>query len=172
MQHENPFSAITVTRRAALASLGSGFGLLALRGLLSAQSGASPLHHAARAKRVIFLCRAGGPSHVDTFDYTPQLAGDDGKEPGGEYRRGARLMASPWKFAQHGKSGLWLSELFPELARHADRLCLLTGMVTDVPAHAQAFLKMHTGSFQFVRPSLGAWTVYGLGRSWFALPRP
>src|SRR5262249_24953292 len=67
------------------------------------------------------------------------------------------------KFAQHGKGGLWVSELFPEVAKHADELCLLRGMHTDVPAHAQAFLQMHTGIFQFKRPSMGAWALYGLG---------
>src|SRR5437868_8592981 len=75
----------------------------------------------------------------------------------------ARLLASPWKFSQHGLGGLWISELFPEVARHADELCLLRGMHTDVPAHSQAFLQMHTGIFQFKRPSMGAWSFYGLG---------
>ena len=75
----------------------------------------------------------------------------------------AKLLASPWKFNQHGQSGLWISELFPELAKQADELCLLRGMHTDVPAHPQAFLQMHTGIFQFKRPSMGAWTLYGLG---------
>jgi len=163
------------TRRDALRLLSCGFGLVALRGVLSAQEANSdPLaprngHHAARAKRVIFLCMAGAPSHVDTFDYKPELAAHDGQALSG-YRQGARLMASPWKFKQSGKSGLWMSELFPELAKQADQLCLLHGMHTDVPAHAQAFVKLHTGSFQFVRPSLGAWTLYGLGTTNRNLP--
>jgi len=75
----------------------------------------------------------------------------------------AKLLASPWKFGQHGQGGLWISELFPELVKQADKLCLLRGMHTDVPAHSQAFLQMHTGVFQFKRPSMGAWTFYGLG---------
>ncbi len=78
-------------------------------------------------------------------------------------RPGTKLLGSKWKFAQHGQSGLWISELFPNVAKHADELCLLRSMQTDLPAHPQAFLQMHTGSFQFVRPSLGAWTLYGLG---------
>ena len=172
--HEpNPFAP---DRRDALRILSSGFGLLALSSLLAAegQTDADPLapktpHLPARAKRVIFLCMSGAPSHVDTFDYKPELAKHDGQSLSG-YRQGAKLMASPWKFAQQGKSGLWLSELFPELARHADELCLLRGMSTDVPAHAQAVLKQHTGSFQFVRPSLGAWTLYGLGTTNQNLP--
>ena len=75
----------------------------------------------------------------------------------------SKLMESPWKFKQHGKSGLPISDLFPHLARHADDLCLLNGMYGDVPAHPQAFVQLHTGSFQFVRPSVGAWVLYGLG---------
>ena len=75
----------------------------------------------------------------------------------------AKVLASPFKFAQAGNSGLWISELFPELAKQADKLCLLRGMHTDVPAHSQDFLQMHTGMFQFKRPSMGAWTFYGLG---------
>jgi hypothetical protein len=168
-----PFS-----RREALKLMSAGFGWLAFRGLAAEEAGAArgglqdegdPLapkapHFPARAKRVIYLCMSGAPSHVDTFDYKPKLAADDGKTPsGGRYRTGAKLMGSPWKFSRSGQSGLWISELFPEVAKQADRLCMLHGLSTDVPAHPQAFLKMHTGSFQFVRPSLGAWTLYGLG---------
>ncbi len=160
-------------RRELLRFAGAGLGFLALRSLLAQSAlaqepSAGPLdpkapHFAARAKRVIFLNMAGAPSHVDTFDYKPELAAHDGQSVSGKYRAGAVLMASPWKFAQHGQGGLWISELFPELAKRADNLCLLRGMATDVPAHAPATLQQHTGSFQFVRPSLGAWTLYGLG---------
>ncbi|HLQ43941.1 MAG TPA: DUF1501 domain-containing protein, partial [Planctomycetaceae bacterium] len=103
------------------------------------------------------------PSHVDTFDYKPKLADLNGQSMPGARTTFAKLMASPWKFAQHGQSGLWISELFPVLAKQADELCLLRGMHTDVPAHPQAFMQMHTGVFQFKRPSMGAWTFYGLG---------
>ena len=72
-------------------------------------------------------------------------------------------MGSPFTFSQHGESGQWISEALPHLARHADDLCMIHSMQTDLPNHSQAFLQMHTGSFQFVRPSLGAWTLYGLG---------
>ncbi len=160
-------------RRDLLRFAGAGLGFLALRSLLAQSAlaqepSAGPLdpkapHFAARAKRVIFLNMAGAPSHVDTFDYKPELAAHDGQSVSDKYRAGAVLMASPWKFAQHGQGGLWISELFPELAKRADNLCLLRGMATDVPAHAPATLQQHTGSFQFVRPSLGAWTLYGLG---------
>ena len=77
--------------------------------------------------------------------------------------RGPRLFGSPFKFKQHGEAGHWISELHPHVAKHADDLVFLHGMQTDLPNHSQAFLQMHTGSFQFDRPSLGAWTLYGLG---------
>ncbi len=106
----------------------------------------------------------GAPSHVDTFDYKPELATADGKASNRPGRiPGARLMGSPWKFGQHGESGLWVSELFPQVAAHADELCVIKSMHTDLPAHPEAYLMLHTGSSQFIRPSLGAWTLYGLG---------
>src|SRR5262249_58552204 len=121
-------------------------------------------HFPARARRVIFLCMNGGPSHVDLFDYKPELNKRSGEAtPVGRDRGGAKLLGSPFKFAQHGKSGLWVSEVFPELAKHADDLCVVRSMHTDLPNHSQAFLQMHTGVFQSPRPSLGAWVLYGLG---------
>ncbi|MBM4099987.1 MAG: DUF1501 domain-containing protein [Planctomycetes bacterium] len=164
-------------RRDCLRTLSCGFGLLAFAGIANHAAASArirldddegnPLapkstHMPPRAKRVIFLCMSGGPSHVDTFDYKPDLTRNNGKGLGGT-RAGAQLLASPFKFRQSGKSGLWISDLFPEVAKHADSLCLLRGMSTAVPAHAQASVLMHTGSFQFVRPSFGAWTLYGLG---------
>ena len=159
-----------LSRREMLKSVSSGFGYLALAGMCAEAAEADPLapkppHFAPKAKRVIFFCMRGGPSHVDTFDYKPQLKVDAGKP--GRGRRGpssrAKLMPSPWQFARHGQNGLQISELFPHLAKHADKLCILNGMHTDLPNHPQAFVKMHTGNSQFVRPSLGAWTLYGLG---------
>lgn len=151
------------TRRDALRLMGGGFGWLAFSDL--AARAASPLapkpvHHPARARQVIFLCMRGAPSHVDTLDYKPKLNADSGK-PGP--RPGTRLLGSTFKFAQHGASGQWMSELFPALAKKADELCIVRSMQTDLPAHPQAYLKLHTGSSQFVRPSLGAWSLYGLG---------
>jgi hypothetical protein len=163
------------TRRDILRNISCGFGYLAFAGL-SARANApqtlDPLapkapHFPARAKRVIFLTMRGGPSHVDTFDYKPQLNADTDK-PG--KRPGTKLLGSKWKFAQHGQSGLWISELFPNVAKHADDLCLVRSMQTDLPAHPQAFLKLHTGNSQFARPSLGAWTLYGLGSTNENLP--
>jgi hypothetical protein len=155
-----PFS-----RRSALKTFCAGFGYLAFAGLSSEAAAPyqSPLtpkapHFPARAKRVIFLAMQGGPSHLDTFDYKPKLQASNGKAG----NRG-KLVASPFKFQQYGKGGLWISELFPNLAQQADELCMINSMHTDIPNHPQAFVQLHTGSFQFVRPSMGAWTLYGLG---------
>lgn len=166
------------SRRDILRLTGCGFGWVALHGLLSAEDSGSdrsasagavananplapkPPHFQPRAKRVLFLCMRGGPSQIDTFDYKPKLEQDTGK-PGP--RPGTRLMGSKFKFKRHGQSGMWISELFPHLAEHADRLCLVRSMQTDLPAHPQAYVKLHTGTAQFIRPSLGAWTLYGLG---------
>ncbi len=165
-----------LTRRDILQTVSAGFGYLAFAGLSTAagssSSSASPLapkqpHFPATARRVIFLCMQGGPSHVDTFDHKPQLTADAGK--GARYG-GSRLMASPWEFRRHGESGLWISELFPEVAKHADDLCLMRSMYCDQPTHPRAMTQMHTGNAQFVRPSLGAWTLYGLGTENDSMP--
>ncbi len=154
-----------LNRRQILQGTSCGFGWLAFSSLLAGRAMAGHLnsdqtHFPAKAKRVIFLCMRGGPSHVDTFDYKPKLAKDDGR-PGP--RPGSKFMKSPWKFSQHGKSGLWISELLPNVAKHADKLCMIHSMQTDLPAHPQAMVRLHTGTSQFVRPSMGAWTLYGLG---------
>src|SRR6056297_2626715 len=102
-------------------------------------SSASPLHHAPRAKRVIFLFMHGGPSHVDTFDYKPLLARDDGKplpfDLPAAIDAKPTLMNGPWKFAQHGQSGLWGSDLLPEMNRHLDSMCVIRSMHTRGQSH-------------------------------------
>ncbi|MCG6158267.1 DUF1501 domain-containing protein [Rubinisphaera margarita] len=146
------------TRRDMLQTVSCGFGYLALQALCGQPGtalGAEDLTqkvpaHPARAKRVIFLCMSGGPAHMDTFDYKPQT----GKEP---------HPGSAFEFAQHGESGLWISELLPETARHADELCVINGMHADTTIHAQSFLQLHTGDRLRERPSLGSWITYGLG---------
>lgn len=159
-------------RRAMLQTLAFGFGWTAFNGMAGASPkvddplALKPSHHTPTAKRVIFLYMSGAPSHVDTFDHKPALIGLDGQE----YRRNAKLLASPWKFRPRGDSGLMISDLFPSVAEHADELCLLRGMKAGIPAHAQASLQLHTGSFQFVRPSMGSWSVYGLGNANENLP--
>lgn len=163
------------SRRELLQSASAGFGYLAFAGLTtqaSASESTNPLspkqpHFPAKAKRVIFLCMQGGPSHVDTFDYKPQLAkvAEQNRNAGS-----SRLLPSPWEFRQHGSSGLWISDLFPEVAKHADELCLIRSMHCDQPIHARAVTQMHTGNAQFVRPSIGAWTLYGLGTENDSMP--
>ena len=159
-----------LSRRDMLRSVACGFGYMAFAGMANAGQprillpqddpfAPKSTHHPATAKRVIFLCMAGGPSHVDTFDYKPELARMQDKT----YRRNAKLLPSPWNFRQRGESGLWVSDLFPEVGDMADDMVLLRSMKAAIPAHAQATTHMHTGSFQFVRPSLGAWSFYGLG---------
>ena len=159
----SPFS-----RRQMLQAGSVGFGWLAFQAMAAKLAAAeqNPLapkrpHFAPKAKHVIFLCMRGAPSHVDTFDHKPQLRLNNGKP--GLGRRGEKLLGSLWEFGQHGKSGQWISELFPNVAKHADDLCIINSMATDIPNHPQAVVQMHTGNFQFVRPSLGAWTLYGLG---------
>ena len=171
-----PFS-----RRNALKSLASGFGYLAFASLAQqaaarAASGMNSAlapkatHFAPRAKHVIFLCMNGGPSHVDLFDYKPDLQSRSGKGMKADQINGPKLLGSPFKFARHGESGMWVSEVFPHLSKYVDDLCVVKSMQTDLPNHSQAFIQMHTGSFQFVRPSLGAWTLYGLGTENSNLP--
>ena len=169
-----------ISRREMLKTASCGIGLVALADLCARSAAASestsnplaakPPHFKARAKRVIFMFMGGAPSHVDTFDYKPRLQADSGKTSDAKGNKGRKLMKSPFKFSQHGKSGLWLPEVLPNLAEHADDLCLLNSMYTDLPAHPNATLMMHTGNFRFTRPSMGAWTLYGLGTENAELP--
>lgn len=162
-----------LTRRKLLQKTSAGFGYLAFAAL-SQQLGAkenpaemgsmNPLmskksHFPCRAKSVIFLCMGGGPSHVDSFDYKPELIRDHGKQG----RFGGKLLQPRWDFRQRGESGLWISDLFPEVSQMADDLTLLRSMQCDQPVHSGALTQMHTGTAQFIRPSLGAWSLYGLG---------
>ena len=166
------------TRRCALQQLGCGFGYLALAGLAAESArAANPLaprmpHFPARAKRIIFLFMQGGVSQVDSFDYKPRLVADDGRMMDFDDARtvaktgkGAsqRVMKSLWDFKQRGQSGLWVSELFPEMAKHADDLCVIRSMHTEGVAHGPATLFLHTGTTNFIRPSMGSWVTHGLG---------
>ena len=174
-------SALIPTRRDLLASAGTGFGLLALADLLAAGEKKAPEadrtvnpfavrhpHHAAKAKRVIFLYMPGGPSHVDLFDPKPRLVTDNGKplpfeKPKLERTKTGNLLASPWKFARHGKSGVAVSELLPRVASCVDDICVIRSMRADNINHTGAALQMCTGEQAFSRPSMGSWLVYGLG---------
>jgi hypothetical protein len=165
------------SRRDLLRRTACGFGGLALSHLAAGRALAeNPLAPraapaAARAKRVIFLFMAGGPSHVDSFDPKPELTRRDGQSidfvgvrfgtKGKLTQR--QLMAPMWKFRQYGQSGTAVSQLFPEIAQHADDLCFLHGMQTEGVAHGPATLFLHTGATNLVRPSVGSWLTYGLG---------
>jgi hypothetical protein len=159
-----------------LKSSAVGFGYLALASLLNDEARgavANPLaprapHFPARAKRVIFLFMTGGPSHVDTFDYKPALERDDGKplpfdKPRVQFAPTGNLLKSPWKFQKYGQCGIEVSELFPTVAQHVDDICFIHSLHGTNAAHGGALLKLHTGSDNFVRPSMGSWITYGLG---------
>jgi hypothetical protein len=159
-----------------LARCANGFGAVALAALLAEKGRGSPdrtkpiRHHAAKANSVIFLYMDGGPSQVDTFDYKPLLAKHHGKDPHSifkveptQFDNVGKVMASPWKFRQHGQSGLWVSELCPHVAACADDLSTIHSMVSKFPEHTSANYFLHTGAGVQGRPSMGAWTSYGLG---------
>lgn len=162
-----------VSKRDALRKTALGFGALALNDLITHRATAEvtpdPIaHFAPRAKRVIFLFMHGGPSHIDTFDYKPLLERDHGKplpfeKPRVQFAQTGNLLKSPWAFQQHGDSGAWVSELFPEVAKMVDELCFLKAIHGSNAAHGGALLKLHTGSDNFIRPSMGSWISYGLG---------
>src|SRR5262249_55608031 len=151
------------TRRELLRQSAAGFGMLGLRSILAAESAKQP-HFPPRVKRIIFLFMHGGPSSIDTFDPKPRLDQDNGKPV--PFKRGLTfgedgvrgLMKSPWAFQQHGQSGIPVSELFPNVATCADGLCVVRSMVGDGVDHGAALLQLHTGLFQFKRPSMGSWT--------------
>ena len=174
-------SSLPLTRREALRSAACGFGSLALAGLAAQHAGAAtnplaarPTHFRPRAKRVIFLFMQGGVSHVDSFDHKPLLAArdgelldfDDARKIANSGKREAstqRVMKPLWKFARHGQSGRWGSDLFPEMCRHVDKMTFIHSLHTEGIAHGPATLFLHCGATQFIRPSVGAWVNYGLG---------
>jgi hypothetical protein len=167
-----------LSRRRLLSAAGCGFGALALSALAGRSAAGDTQeigepHFLPRAKRVIFLFMQGGVSQVDSFDHKPRLVDEDGKKmPFDDARLRAntgkgeseqRVLKSPWTFAQHGQSGRWVSDLFPQVAGHVDDLCVLHGMHTEGVAHGPATLFLHCGATTFVRPSIGSWVIYGLG---------
>lgn len=172
-----------VSRRQWLSQFGYGVGSMALSSLLSSElafSATSPgsaggLHHAPKAKRIIFLFQSGAPSQMDLFDYKPELNRMSGRELPASVRMGQRLtgmsanqaslplVGSPFKFNQHGESGLWMSDLLPHTAKIADELCVIKSMHTEAINHGPGVTMMQTGSQFPGRPSMGAWSWYGLG---------
>ena len=167
-------SPLGLNRRSFLNRFGGGLGGLALADLLHAESGHT-LHHAAKAKRVIYLFQSGGPSQIDLFDHKPRLNEETGKELPDSVRKGQRLtgmsgnqaslplVGSPFKFSQHGKSGQWISELLPNTAKVADDMCIVNSMYTEAINHGPGVTFMQTGSQFPGRPSMGAWLSHGLG---------
>ena len=181
-----------MTRRDMLVRCASGFGGVALAGLLSSQSfgqtlsqlapdnplAPRPGHYPAKAKSVIFLYMDGGPSQVDTFDYKPSLQKYNGKSPYDvldrveptQFDNIGTVMASPWKFKQHGTSGAWVSELFPHVAECVDDIAFIKSMTSKFVEHTSANYFLHTGHGIQGRPSMGAWLGYGLGSENDSLP--
>jgi hypothetical protein len=173
------------TRREFLWEAGAGFTGVALAALLAEdgyfgraadppQPGANPLaprppHFAARARSVIFLFMYGGPSHVDTFDYKPELYRLDGQTiqvqtfGRGGHRNEGRVVGPKWRFRPYGQCGKRVSDLFPYLARHVDDIAFLHSMTADSPIHGSAMLQMNTGKILSGSPCLGSWVNYGLG---------
>jgi len=175
--------ALNITRRHFLGSSTVGLGSLALA-LLSGRQGSAatepdnnpmsvrPPHFPPKVKNVIYLHMAGSPPHLDLFDYKPELVSRNGQDCPQEFLRGRRfaftsgtpkLLGTPQRFAQHGRSGAWVSEALPRLAGIVDDLTFIKSMTTDQFNHAPAELLLFTGSAQFGRPSLGSWVTYGLG---------
>jgi Protein of unknown function (DUF1501) len=181
-----------VTRRWFFRDCAVGLGTLALAELLGKKALASPPgnelpdplapkepHHAAKAKRVVYLFMAGAPSHLELFDYRPQLARYDGTAPPADLIKGYRaafikpdskLLGPKYKFSKHGKCGAELSELLPHLAQVVDDIAIVKSLVTDAFNHAPAQIVMNTGVQQFGRPSFGSWVTYGLGSQSRDLP--
>ncbi|VTS02710.1 DUF1501 domain-containing protein [Tuwongella immobilis] len=177
------FTPVT-TRREMLRQSANSFGLMALAGMLNQANSASaaasvtldpknPLavrqpHFPPRAKRIIFLFMHGGPSQVDTFDPKPLLKRDNGKpypgqKPRVQFAATGNLLASPWEFRKYGQCGTEVSDLFPHVAKHVDKMCVIRSIHANNSAHGGALLQLHTGSDTFVRPSIGSWVTYGLG---------
>jgi hypothetical protein len=167
------------TRREFLWDTGAKFPALAAAGMLGfdgffAKAADSPMAPKkpmmpAKAKSVIFIFCYGGPSHIDTFDYKPYLTGKDNKTVpintfgrGGKKKTG-RIVEPRWKFKQHGQSGAWVSELFPNVARHVDDIAFIKSMYAESPIHGSALLMMNAGRLISGNPCLGSWVTYGLG---------
>lgn len=178
----NHSAPLELNRRSFLKNAGMGFGGLALTSLMQNKAyGASDIyhgaHHTAKAKSVIFLYMDGGVSQVDSFDPKPMLKKHDGKDPSQffkvqrtQFNNNGTILGSPWDFKKHGQSGLDISSLFPNIAKHADELCIFRSMTSKFPEHTFANYFLHTGSGLQGRPSMGAWANYGLGSESQNLP--
>lgn len=170
------------SRRQFLSRAGGGVGLLALASLLGEGAETNPLapkrsHFPAKAKSIIWLFMNGGPSQVDTWDHKPELQKRDGQElPGFDKNTGfftgqvGPLMKSPFKFAQHGQCGKWVSEIFPNMAKHVDKMAFVHSLWSDSNNHSPALFKINTGMARMGFPCVGSWVTYGLGSESKNLP--
>lgn len=156
-----------ISRRRLLLNTGAGFGWLAVSSLASGKP-----HFPPKARRVLQIFCAGGMSHLDTFDYKPELARRNGKafDMPTFFGQGGNLLGNVWPFKQRGQSGLWVSELLPNLAANADRLTVIRSMVSKSANHMPAIAHMNTGFILTGFPSMGAWVVYALGTESDNLP--
>ena len=177
--HCGRFSPPPMNRREMLMRCASGFGAVALGGLLADRNFASTIetgcHHVPRARNIIFLYMDGGPSQVDTFDPKPRLTRDSGKPfpmkmERTQFENNGSILGSPWRFKRHGDSGLPVSSLFPHVASCADELCVIRSMTSAFSEHTNANYFLHTGHGLAGRPSMGAWSNYGLGSENADLP--
>jgi len=150
-----------LNRRSLLQASSFGFGMLALKGLMAEEAMKSN-------KRVIFMYMNGGMTHTDTFDYKPLMVEKDGTDD--PISKGRKIVKPGVPLTPAGDSGIEISENFPHLRKHADDLCLLNGMKSKTGNHNQARSLLHTGNFQFSRPSMGSWLLYGLGTENKELP--
>ncbi len=174
--HCRRFRPLPITRREMLGYCGGGFGAVALAALMHGSGyGKRPTHrrsaathHTARARNIIFLYMDGGISQIDSFDPKPRLDRDHGKpfaariEPT-QFNNIGTILKSPWRFQQYGLSGISVSELFPHIARHVDKLTVIRSMVSPFSEHQTANFFLHTGTGLQGRPSMGAWISFGLG---------
>lgn len=177
--HCHQFAPVPMTRRQMLRQCAGGFGSVALAALLGEQASqaatASPTHFAPKARRVIFLYMDGGVSQVDSFDPKPMLDRYHGKpytakiEPT-QFDNVGNILRSPWTARQHGECGAWVTDLFPHMAKHVDKMAIVRSMVSDFSEHNTANYFLHTGFGQAGRPSMGAWLSYGLGSECRNLP--
>ena len=181
--HCNRFRPQPLSRRDLLKSSGIGFGAFALDAFLMQNSSASNgkgiigTHHEVKAKSIIFLYMDGGVSHVDSFDPKPLLKEHNGKDPSKffkvaptQFNNNGKILASPWGFKEYGKSGIPISDLFPNIAKHADKLAVVRSMTSKFSEHTNANYFLHTGSGVQGRPSMGSWVTYGLGSESEDLP--
>ena len=183
MAHCGNFHQPPLTRRDMLARCANGFGGIAMASMLANEAIAKPTnplapkppHFAPKAKSIIFLYMDGGPASMDTFDPKPRLTKENGKPFGlkmeaTQFNSRGNTLGSPWKFKNYGQAGIPISDLFPYVAKHADKLCVIRSMTSNFSEHTNGNYFLHTGFGQVGRPSMGSWVNYGLGTTNQNLP--